>query len=278
MDKDKALVVFQDKEIRRTWFNNEWFYSIIDIVATLTESSMPKRYWSDLKIKLLDEGFEAYDKIVQLKLLAEDEKLRETDCANVENLFRIIQSIPSPKAEPFKLWLARVGYERVQEIENPELSQERMRLLYEQKGYSKEWIDKRIRGIAVRQDLTNEWKNRDVGQEKEFAILTNEISVATFGKTVEEYKEFKGLKKENLRDHMHDLELIFTMLGESVTTEITKTKDAQGFDECEDAAKDGGEVAGNARKDAEKRIGKQIISDVNFLDEPEKVKRKRLPK
>jgi hypothetical protein len=278
MDKDKALVVFQDKKIRRTWFNNEWFYSIIDIVEVLTDSPNPRNYWNMIKIRESEQGIELYTNCVQLKLIAEDGKLRETDCANVESLFRIIQSIPSPKAEPFKLWLAKVGYERVQEIENPELSQQRIKEIYKQKGYSKEWIDKRMRGIAVRQELTNEWKDRDVGQEKEFAILTNEISVATFGKTVEEYKEFKGLKKENLRDHMHDLELIFTMLGESVTTEITKTKDAQGFDDCEDAAKNGGEVAGNARKDAERKIGKTIVSEENFIDEPEKEKRKRLPR
>lgn len=193
-------------------------------------------------------------------------------------MFRIIQSIPSPKAEPFKQWLAQVGYERIQEIENPELAQERMKELYEQKGYSKDWIDKRLRGITIRQELTDEWKDRGITQEKDFAILTNEISIATFGKTVEEYKKFKGLKKQNLRDHMHDLELIFTMLGERVTTEVTRSKDAKEFKKCKEAAKEGGEVAGNARKDAEKRIGRTIISDENFLDEPETVKRKRLPK
>ena len=188
-------------------------------------------------------------------------------------MFRIIQSIPSPKAEPFKQWLAKVGYERIQEIEDPELAQKRMKELYRAKGYSDEWIEKRVRGIAVRQELTDEWKNRDINKDKEFAILTDEISRAVFGKTTEEYKQFKGLKKQNLRDHMNDLELIFTMLGERVTTEITRTKDSKGLEQCKGAAKEGGEVAGNARADAERRIGKSIVSDENYVDAPEKVKR-----
>ncbi len=277
MDKDKALVVFQDKKIRRIWHKEEWFFSVIDIIEALTDSQTPRQYWGKIK----DREFEAIQLSpiwVQLKLESSDGKYYATDCANTENMFRIIQSIPSPKAEPFKLWLAKVGYERIQEIENPELAQERMKELYEQKGYSKEWIDKRLRGIAVRQELTDEWKDRGVQQDKEYAILTNEISMATFGKTVEDYKTMKGLNRENLRDHMNDLELIFTMLGESVTTAITKTKDAVGFKPCKQAAKQGGEVAGNARTDAEKRIGKSIISGENYLDAPEKQKRKQLPK
>ncbi len=273
MNEQNALVVFQDKKIRRIWFNDEWWFSVVDIIGALTETGRARKYWSDLKIKLKEEKFEVSEKIVQLKLLAEDGKLRETDCANTQNMFRIIQSIPSPKAEPFKQWLAHVGYERVQEIEDPELAQKRMKELYKQKGYSEEWIEKRVRGIAIRQELTDEWKSRGVEQNKEFGILTNEISKATFGKTVEEYKELKGLDKQNLRDHMNDLELIFTMLGERVTTEITRTKDATGFPSCKDAAQDGGEVAGNARKDAEKKIGKPIVSDQNYLATPEKMKR-----
>ncbi len=273
MDKDNAIVVFQDKKIRRIWHENEWYFSVIDVVEVLTESSNPRRYWSDLKSKLNQEGFELYEKIVQLKLLSTDGKHYETDCANINTLFRIIQSVPSPKAEPFKVWLAQVGYERVQEIQNPELAQERMKLLYEQKGYSKDWIEKRLRGIAVRQELTGEWRQRGVEEGVEFAILTNEISKATFGKTVEEYKKLKGLTGENLRDHMNDLELIFTMLGEKVTSEITRTKEAEGFRECKTAAKQGGEVAGNARKDAEKKIGKSVVSHENFLIEPERKKR-----
>jgi len=279
MDKNKALVVFQDKKIRRVWYNHEWYFSVIDIIAVLTDSKDARNYWKVLKHRLIDEGSnETVTKCNQLKLMAEDGKLRETDCANTENLFRLIQSIPSPHAEPFKQWLAKVGYERVQEIQNPELAQTRMKEIYRAKGYSDDWIEKRVRGIAIRQELTDEWKERGVDRDREFAILTNEISVATFGKTVEEYKKLKGLKSENLRDHMHDLELIFTMLGEKVTTEITRSKDAQGFVRCKESAKDGGEVAGNARRDAEKKIGKPIISEDNFLDEPEKEKRKRIPK
>jgi len=191
-------------------------------------------------------------------------------------MLRIIQSIPSKKAEPFKQWLAKVGYERIQEIENPELAQERMKRLYEQKGYSKEWIEKRLRGIAIRQELTGEWKNRKIEPGREYAILTNEISKAAFDKTVEEYKEHKNLKNENLRDHMNDLELIFTMLGEKVTTEITKAKDAQGLEENKETAKQGGSVAGNARREAEEKIGKPVVSEENYLDEREKNKRKKL--
>jgi len=273
MEEKNALVVFQDKNIRRIWFQDEWYFSVVDVVGALIDNKRPRKYWSDLKIKLIREGSELSEKIGQLKLIAEDGKLRETDCANTQSILRLIQSIHSPRAEPFKLWLAKVGYERVQEIENPELAQERMKSLYEQKGYSKEWIEKRLRGIAVRQELTDEWKARDVKEKVEFAILTNEISKATFGKTVEEYKDFKGLNKENLRDHMNDLELIFTMLGEKVTTEITKAKDAQGFKENKKATKEGGEVAGNARKDAEKKIGKSVSTNENYLTEPEKRKR-----
>ena len=273
MEEKNALVVFQDKNIRRIWFQDEWYFSVVDVVGALIDNKRPRKYWSDLKIKLITEGSKLSEKIGQLKLIAEDGKLRETDCANTQSILRLIQSIHSPRAEPFKLWLAKVGYERVQEIENPELAQERMKSLYEQKGYSKEWIEKRLRGIAVRQELTDEWKARDVKEKVEFAILTNEISKATFGKTVEEYKDFKGLNKENLRDHMNDLELIFTMLGEKVTTEITKAKDAQGFKENKKATKEGGEVAGNARKDAEKKIGKSVSTNENYLTEPEKRKR-----
>jgi len=272
------IAIFNGKTIRRKFVSGKWFFSIIDIVNVLTESTIPKRYWADLKTKLEEEGFEAYDKIVQLKLIAEDGKLRETDCSDTEGIFRIIQSIPSKKAEPFKRWLAKVGYERIQEIENPELAQERMKKLYELKGYSKDWIDKRLRGIAIRQNLTDEWKNRDIKEEIEYAILTNEISKATFGKTIEEYRKIKGLDKENLRDHMDELELIFGMLGEKVTTEITINKNAQGFDECSVAARQGGEVAGNARKEAEEKIGRPIVSEENYLFLNEKIKKKKKKK
>jgi len=269
------IAIFNGRAIRRKLVNNEWFFSIVDIIAILTESTIPKRYWSDLKIKLKEEGFESYEFIVQLKLKSGDGKEYETDCANTEGIFRIIQSIPSKKAEPFKRWLAKVGYERVQEIENPELAQERMKKLYELKGYSKDWIEKRLRGIAIRQELTDEWKNRGVEEEKEFAILTNEISQATFGKSVEEYKKFKNLKKENLRDHMDDLELIFTMLGEASTTRIAKSKDPIGFEENKIVARQGGEVAGNARKELENKTGEPLVSPENFLISKEKDKKKR---
>lgn len=277
MDKDKALVVFQDKKIRRIWHDNQWFFSVIDVVQALDASTMPKRYWSDLKGKLSAEGYEPYDKIVHLKLPSEDGKLRETDCANTKNMFRIIQSIPSPKAEPFKLWLAQVGYERVEEIRNPELAQERMKEMYELKGYSKSWIDKRLRGIAVRQDLTDEWKKRGIHSHEDFAILTSEISKATFGMTPAEYKKFKGLTKENLRDHMRDLELIFTMLGEASTAELERVKDPHRVKEHKKVSRAGGSVAKKARRDLEKRTKRPVMSKENYLDEPEKEKRKRLP-
>lgn len=273
---DNKLILFEGKHIRRTWFNEEWHFSIIDIVEVLTDSSIPKRYWSDLKTKLQEEGFETYDKIVQLKLLAEDEKLRETDCANTETLLRIIQSIPSKKSEPFKRWLAQVGYERIQEIENPELAQDRAKGYYEIKGYPKGWIEKRMRSIAIRQELTDEWKSRGVTENREFAVLTNEISQATFGIPIKDHKEIKGLdpklKNQNLQDHMNDLELIFSMLGEKLSTEATQKKDANGFVENLDAAKEGGIVAGRARKDAEKTFGIKVVSPENYLDLAKKKK------
>ena len=273
-EKDR-LVVFQDKKIRRAWHKGEWYFSIVDVVAALETSSIPKRYWSDLKSKLSQEGFEPYDKIVQLKLQAPDGKLRSTDCANTKNMFRIIQSIPSKKAEPFKQWLAQVGYERIEEIENPEIGQDRIKEYYELKGYPKDWIDKRLRGIAIRQELTDEWKDRDVKTQKEFAILTNEISKATFGKTVLEYKEFKKLQKknQNLRDHMTDWELILTMIGEKATTDITKETSSQGFGECKTSANKGGNIAKRTREDIEQNIGKSIISKENFLPKAEKKKK-----
>ncbi len=274
-DSDKALVVFQGKKIRRTCFNDEWWFSVVDIVEALTESGRARKYWSDLKKRLTEEGFELSAKIGQLKLMSSDGKSYSTDCVNTKNAFRIIQSIPSKKAEPFKQWLAEVGYQRVQEIENPELAQKRMRELFKAKGYSEDWIEKRVRGIAIRDELTDEWKKRGVLEEREYAILTAEISKATFGMTPSEYKRFKGLKKENLRDHMNDLELIFSMLGERVSTEITRKEDAQGYREVEGAAKRGGRVAGNARKETEKELGRPVTSRENYLAEPEK--KKKLP-
>jgi len=273
---DTHIAIFNGKSIRRKLINGEWFFSVVDVVEVLTDSDNPRNYWNMLKSREKESsGIELYTFCVQLKLKSSDNKEYETDCADTEGIFRIIQSIPSKKAEPFKRWLARVGYERVKEIENPELAQERMKKLYEEKGYSKEWIEKRLRGIAIRQELTDEWKQREIREEKEFAILTNEISKAAFGKTVEEYKELKKLKRENLRDHMDDLELIFTMLGEAATTKITKVKDAVGLEENKVAARQGGEVAGNARKELEEKTGESVVSEENFLDVPEKIKRKR---
>jgi len=270
------IAVFNGKSIRRKLVNNEWFFSIIDIIEVLTESTDPNDYWYRLKVRERESSETELSTFCrQLKLKSGDGKEYLTDCANTEGIFRIIQSIPSKKAEPFKRWLAKVGYERVQEIENPELAQERMKKLYEQKGYSKDWIEKRLRGIAIRQELTDEWKQRGVEEDIEFAILTNEISKAAFGKTVEEYKEFKKLKRENLRDHMDDLELIFTMLGEASTTKIAKSKDAQGFHENKISAIQGGEVAGNARKELEEKTGESVLTDENFLDIPEKAKKRK---
>ncbi|MEK6809345.1 MAG: BRO family protein [Nanoarchaeota archaeon] len=275
-ESHKGLIVFQGKKIRRTWFNDGWWFSVVDIIEVLTESGRPRKYWSDLKNRLTEEGFELSAKIGQLKLLSSDGKSYLTDCANTKNMFRIIQSIPSPKAEPFKQWLAQVGYDRIEEIENPELAQNRVKEYYELKGYPKEWIDKRLRGIAIRQELTEEWKSRGVQEEKDFAILTNEISKATFGKTVGEYKQFKGLQKtnQNLRDHMNDWELILTMVGEKATTDISIAKDAKGFPELKQTAKEGGDVAQSTRKEIEQRTGKSVISNENYLHLAEKKKRK----
>jgi hypothetical protein len=265
MERTK-IAVFKGKQVRKTLHNNEWWFSVIDVIEALTGNERPRKYWNDLKLKLIKEGYiEVSEKIGQLKLQAPDGKLRLTDCANTETLFRIIQSIPSPKAEPFKRWLAKVGYERVQEIENPELASQRARALYKAKGYSDGWIEKRLRSIAIRDELTDEWKGRGVKEDLEFAILTADISKATFGLTPSQYKDLKGLKRQNLRDHMNDLELIFSMLGEAATTEITRKDDAQGFIENQIAAVEGGTIAGNARKQLEAKTGKPVVSSRNYL-------------
>tara|TARA_Y100000389_G_C17413988_1_gene492603 strand:+ start:278 stop:1153 length:876 start_codon:yes stop_codon:yes gene_type:complete len=271
MDKENKIVVFGDKNIRRTWYKDEWWFSVVDVCFVLIESVDSGAYWRKLKQRLKKEGSEIVTNCHGLKLEAQDGKKYATDCANTETMFRIIQSVPSKKAEPFKNWLAKVGYERVQEIENPELAQERMKQIYEQKGYSKDWIDKRLRGIAIRQNLTDEWKESGLTNSKDYSILTAEISKATFGMTPSEYKAHKGLtkKNENLRDHMTDLELIFNMLGEKMTTEISKKEKPKGLVENKQVAKRGGNVAGNARKDAEKELGHGIVSDENYLDNPE---------
>ncbi len=260
------VALFDGKEIRKILHLEEWWFSVIDIVEVLTGSSIPKRYWSDLKRKLAKEGYvELYEKIVQLKFAASDGKFYATDCANTETMFRIIQSVPSPKVEPLKRWLAKVGKERIDEIENPELSMERMQSLYEKKGYPKEWIDKRMRGIAVRQDLTDEWQNRGLRTSLEYAILTNEIMQGAFDLKVEDYKQVKGLERENLRDHMTDIELILTMLGEATTTKLHRDRDSKGFEPLKKDAREGGAVAGSTRKDIEKRSGKPVVTGDNFL-------------
>jgi hypothetical protein len=261
------IAVFEGKNIRKILHDGQWWFSVIDIVLVLTGSSIPKRYWSDLKRKLASEGFsELYENIVQLKFVAADEKYYATDCANTEIMFRIIQSIPSPKVEPLKRWLAKVAKERIDEIENPELSMERMKDLYEKKGYPKEWIDKRMRGIAVRQDLTGEWMNRGVKTSLEYAILTNEIMQGAFDLKVEEYKEVKGLERENLRDHMTDIELILTMLAEATTTKLHRDRDSKGFKPLKHDAQEGGAVAGSTRRDIEKRSGKPVVTGENFKE------------
>lgn len=274
---DSKLVVFQNKEIRRLFVDNVWFFAVVDVIAALTDSDKPRDYWYRMKKRELDSsGIELSTFCRQLKLESSDGKKYLTDCANTEGIFRIIQSIPSPKAEPFKRWLAKVGYERVQEIEDPELATARTRELYRAKGYSEAWIEKRMRGIAVRAELTEEWKSRNVGEAPEYAILTAEISKAAFGMTPSEYKEFKGLERDNLRDHMTDLELIFSMLGEAATTEIARKQDAQGFTENKVAAHKGGKIAGEARENLEIETGENVSTPENFLTEPES--RKRLKK
>ena len=285
MDSDSALVVFQGKKIRRLWHNDEWYFSVVDVIEVLIEQEdhqKARKYWNKLSQRLKDEGSEVVTNCHRLKLPAPDGKMRLTDCANTKSLFRIIQSIPSKRAEPFKQWLAQVGYERIQEIENPEIGQDRIKEYYELKGYPKEWIDKRLRGIAVRQELTDEWKEREVKKNQEFAILTNEISKATFGKTVQEYKQFKGIqeKNRNLRDHMTDWELILTMFGEKATTDITKKEDSHGFVQCRTSANKGGNFAKRARKDLEENLGESIISNENSLpgDEKKRIEGKKREK
>jgi len=268
------LKLFENKQIRSDWNEEEqeWYFAVVDVIAILTDSTDPKDYWYRMKKREKVSGFELSTICRQLKLTATDGKKYATDCANKQGLLRIIQSIPSPKAEPFKQWLAQVGAERIAEIEDPELAQARIRATYKAKGYSDAWIEKRIRGIQVRDELTNEWKNRGVKEGKEYSILTAEISKATFGIIPSEYKTLKGLTKtsENLRDHMTDLELIFTMLGEASTTEIAKNKNAQGFVENKKAAKAGGKIAGDARKQLEIKSGKKVVSKENYLPESTK--------
>ena len=269
---ETGIAVFRGKEIRKTIHNDEWWFVIVDVVSVLTDSINPSGYIKDMRRrdKELSKG---WGQIATPLSVQTEGGLQRMNCANTEGVFRIIQSIPSPKAEPFKRWLAKVGYERVQEIEDPELATKRTRALYKAKGYSEDWIEKRMRGIAIREELTDEWKKREVSRENEYAILTAEIAKAAFGVTPGEHKKLKGLIRENLRDHMTDLELIFSMLGEAATTEITRVDDAKGFQESKRSAHKGGGVAGKARKDLEQKTRKKVVSPENYLDIPQKTKK-----
>jgi DNA-damage-inducible protein D len=261
---EKRIALFQRKEVRRVIHNNEWWFVVVDVVAALTDSANPTDYFN--KVRQRDpELAKGYGQIVHPLSIPTAGGAQKLNCANTEGIFRLIQSIPSPKAEPFKRWLARVGYERVQEIEDPELAAKRTRAIYQAKGYSADWIEKRMRSIAIRDELTDEWKKRGVREQREYAILTAEISKATFGLTPTEYAEFKRLKRENLRDHMSDLELIFSMLGEAATTEIARNRDTQGFPQNKHAAHAGGKVAGNARRELEKKSGRKVVTNENYL-------------
>ncbi|MFH0779484.1 MAG: Bro-N domain-containing protein [Parcubacteria group bacterium] len=266
------IAIFQRKEIRKTIYQNEWWFVVEDIVLALIDSSDPKQYIQRLKQRDAELA-KGWVQIVHILEVPTGGGKQMMNCANTEGIFRIIQSIPSPKAEPFKRWLAKTGYERIQEIEDPELATKRTRAIYKAKGYPDDWIAKRMRGIEVRETLTDEWNKRGVKEGCEYAILTAEISKATFGMTPSEYQKFKGLERENLRDHMNDLELIFTMLGEASTTEIAKNKDARGFDENKFVANEGGNVAGRARKDLERKSGKKVSTNQNYLPQTRGTKR-----
>jgi len=269
IDTTTKIAIFRKKEIRRTIYKNEWWFSVVDVCGALTDSADAGAYWRKLKQRLIEEGSEVVTFCHELKLPASDGKYYETDCADTEGIFRLIQSIPSPKAEPLKRWLARVGYERVQEIEDPELATKRTRMLYKLKRYPDDWIEKRMRGIAIREELTDEWQKRGAKEQKDYEILTAEISKAAFDVTPSEYKKLKGLKRENLRDHMDDFELIFTMLGERATTEIHRNEDSCGIPKLKSDAKAGGDIAGGARKKLEKRLGRSVVSKKNFLKAPQ---------
>lgn len=260
-----SIKLFEDKNVRTFWDteNETWYFSVIDVIEILTGSSIPKRYWTDLKKKLIKEGSQLYEKIVQLKFEAADGKKYATDCLGTEDLLRLIQSIPSPKAEPFKQWLAKTGYERIEEVQDPEKSIDRAMENYLKLGYSKEWINQRLKSIEVRKELTDEWEQRGVKKGQEFATLTDIITEAWSGKTVKQYKQHKDLKKENLRDNMTNLELVLNMLGEATTTEISKEKKPKNFDENKTIARQGGIIAGNTRKAIEAKTGKKVVSHLN---------------
>ncbi len=281
MNKENELQLFEEQNVRTHWDADQekWYFSIVDVVAILADNARPRKYWSDLKAKLNVEGSELSENIGQLKMLATDGKMRLTDVADTEQLLRLIQSIPSPKAEPFKVWLAKVGFERIEETEDPELAFDRAMETYLAKGYSKEWINQRLKSIEVRKELTDEWADRGMKQGLEYAILTNELTKAWAGKDVKEYKQYKGLKKENLRDNMSNLELVLNMLAEASTTEISKKKQPQGMKENKDIARKGGNAAKQARLEIEKQTGEAIVSTNNaksLLDKSKESSRKSL--
>ena len=266
------IAVFRGKEVRKTIHQDEWWFVVEDVVTVLTDSSDPKQYINRMRQRD-PELAKGWVQFVHTLAIVTPGGSQQMNCANTEGIFRIIQSVPSPKAEPFKRWLAKVGYERIQEIEDPEIATKRTRALYKAKGYPDDWIEKRMRGIAIREELTDEWQQRGVKEDTEYSILTAEISKATFGMTPTEYKAFKGINRQNLRDHMNDLELIFSMLGEAATTEIARHKDSQGFDENREAARKGGTIAGGARKKLEKESGKRVSTKQNYLKDPKAKKR-----
>jgi hypothetical protein len=274
-NENNKLILFQNKSIRRTWFKEDWYYSLVDIVEALTDSPNPTDYLKKMRKRDAELGSYIGTTCPHVEMLSHTNIIRNVLAGNIKDVFRLIQTIPSPRAEPFKRWLAKVGKDRIDEIENPELAQERMKDLYEKKGYSSDWIDKRLRGIAIRQNLTDEWKERGITEQKDFAILTAEISKATFGLTPAEYKNHKNLpqkSKMNLRDHMDDLELIFTMLGERVTTEISQKEKPETFKKSKTVAKRGGKVAGTARKQAEKELGRSVVTKQNNLNKTKEIK------
>ena len=258
------IAIFRNRKIRKTIYKNEWWFVITDVITALTDSQNPKQYLKNMlnRDEELAKGWVQIEHPLLIETPGGKQKVR---CANTEGIFRIIQSIPSPKAEPFKRWLAKVGYERIQEIEDPELAQKRVRALYKAKGYPEDWIERRMRSIAIREELTDQWQKHGVELAKEYEILTAEISKATFGVTPSEYKKIKGLKRQNLRDHMSDLELLFSQLGEAATTEITKTEHPQGFEKNKHVSRRGGKIAGDARSNLEKETGRKVINSQNYL-------------
>ena len=277
MEQNNTIVLFQEKNIRRIEHNGEWWFSVVDVIAVLTDSSQPQRYWADMKKRSSKESNQSFAFCEQLKMKAADGKNYKTESANREGLLRIVMSIPSPKAESFRLWLAQIGNQHIEEIENPELGIERIREIYLAKGYTEKWVNTRLKTMDIRKQLTDEWQQRGVKEGQEYAILTSEIAKATFGLTPNEHAKYKGLEKQNLRDHMTNLELIFTMLGEEMTRSIAIDDDAKGFQENHEAAVRGGTIAGNARKNVEKERGKPVVSPQNYLELKGDAPQEKLP-